>query len=241
MERSSLTQAGLQLNCQAQLLTLGNNIQNNLLSIEDIGDYIPGSVMVQDMSTMTNTYMNRNGCDILRHSSEELELLGSDYFTKFFPVEEMRGLKTELARFVMENDMKKVHSFFQRVRPNEQSEYKWYFTTSRIYPVLGESKGLRIMHVAVPADKLSYVGRKLNNLVADNELVRKNLNRYQLLTLREKEVIRLIVEGKSSVEIANELFLSIHTVNTHRRNIIHKLDISGLSQLIKFAVAFAII
>jgi len=57
------------------------------------------------------------------------------------------------------------------------------------------------------------------------------------LTKREKEVIVLTAKGKSSAEIAEELFLSRHTVNTHRRNIYKKLGISNLKELIKFAYA----
>ncbi|HMI03711.1 MAG TPA: helix-turn-helix transcriptional regulator [Pedobacter sp.] len=227
--------------CQAQLLSLGNSIHQHSLRIEDIGDYIPGSVMVQDLSSMTNTYMNQTGCDILKHSTEELALLGPAYFSTFFPAEEINILKSELQHFAMESDTGKIHSFFQRVRPDAQSEYKWYFTTSRLYPSDEFGEGLKMMHIAVPADTLSYAGRRLSNLVQDDALIRKNLHKFILLTLREKEVIRLIVEGKSSVEIANGLFLSIHTVNNHRKNIIHKLEVTSLSQLIKFAVAFGII
>lgn len=57
------------------------------------------------------------------------------------------------------------------------------------------------------------------------------------LTKREKEVILLTAQGKSSAEIAEELFLSHHTVNTHRRNIYKKMGISNLKELIKFAYA----
>nr|WP_068891152.1 helix-turn-helix transcriptional regulator [Pedobacter panaciterrae] len=241
MGSNALTQSELKHSCQAQLLSLGNSINHNALRIEDIGNYIPGSVMVQDLSRMTNTYMNQTGCDILKHSSEELELLGPAYFSKFFPVEEITILKSELQNFAMENDAGRIHSFFQRVRPDNHSDYKWYFTTSRLYPSSDSGEGLKMMHIAIPADTLSYAGRKLSTLVQDDELIRKNLHKFVLLTLREKEVIRLIVEGKSSAEIANCLFLSIHTVNNHRKNIIHKLEVTSLSQLIKFAVAFAII
>lgn len=55
------------------------------------------------------------------------------------------------------------------------------------------------------------------------------------LTNREKEVIALTAKGKSSSEIAEELFLSRHTVNTHRRNIYKKLGISNMKELIRFA------
>lgn len=55
------------------------------------------------------------------------------------------------------------------------------------------------------------------------------------LTDREKEVIRLSAEGKSAFEIADALYLSHHTVNTHRRNIYKKLRINNVKELVKFA------
>ena len=48
MEIRSFTPSKLQESCQSQLLSLGNSLLKNTLTIEDIGDYIPGSVMVQE-------------------------------------------------------------------------------------------------------------------------------------------------------------------------------------------------
>jgi len=234
-------QAELQQDCQSKLLVLGNSLEKKIFRIEDIGDYIPGSVMVQDLSVMTNTYMNQYGCDYLRRSKEELQAMGGDYFTNFFPAEELKILKPELEQFVHLGDKNKIMSFFQRVKPDKKNDYNWYFTTSRLYPTHEPNGSLKVVHVAIQANTLSYAGKKLNALVDEDIFVRKNYHRFNLLSNREKEVIRLVVEGKSSIEIADNLFLSIHTVNNHRKNIIHKLELRSLSELIKFAVSFGII
>lgn len=57
---------------------------------------------------------------------------------------------------------------------------------------------------------------------------------YSELTLREKEIMKFIGEGKSSKEISNDLFISTHTVDTHRRNIMQKLNLNSNSRLMKF-------
>ncbi len=55
------------------------------------------------------------------------------------------------------------------------------------------------------------------------------------LSKQEKEIIKYIVEGKTSREIAALLFITKNTVDTHRKNINRKLEISNNSSLIKFA------
>jgi len=56
------------------------------------------------------------------------------------------------------------------------------------------------------------------------------------LSEREVEIIRLIVGGSTNAEVADKLFLSEHTVKTHRKNIFRKLGINSVSQLATFAI-----
>lgn len=57
-----------------------------------------------------------------------------------------------------------------------------------------------------------------------------------LLSDREKEVVKLVVEGLRNKEIAEKLFISPHTVLTHRKNISHKLNIHSVSGLTIYAI-----
>ena len=59
---------------------------------------------------------------------------------------------------------------------------------------------------------------------------------YELLSLREREVLQLIAEAKSNNEIANLLNLSIHTIETHRGNILQKLNLHSVAEVILYAV-----
>jgi len=56
------------------------------------------------------------------------------------------------------------------------------------------------------------------------------------LTIREKEVLKLIAEEKSSKEIAELLFISVRTVGHHRASIMRKLNINKIAGLIKYAI-----
>ena len=59
---------------------------------------------------------------------------------------------------------------------------------------------------------------------------------YDLLSGREREILQLVAEGKSSKEIANTLNLSPYTVETHRSNMMQKLNLKGIPELILYAV-----
>src|SRR5713226_6215665 len=64
---------------------------------------------------------------------------------------------------------------------------------------------------------------------------------YDLLTPREREILQLIAEGKTNKEIASLLDLSPHTIETHRGNILVKLNLHSVPELILYAVRKGII
>ena len=74
------------------------------------------------------------------------------------------------------------------------------------------------------------VQRLLNNGPSKKTLV------GQKLTPREIQVLRLIVDEKSNKEIANHLFISIRTVDSHRRNLLEKLSLKNTAGLVKYAI-----
>ncbi|NOZ47697.1 MAG: response regulator transcription factor [Chlorobi bacterium] len=69
-----------------------------------------------------------------------------------------------------------------------------------------------------------------NNIKADN------VNENDLLSKRETEVIKLIADGLSFKEIANKLFISTRTVETHKKNILEKLELKSTIDLVKYAI-----
>ncbi len=57
-----------------------------------------------------------------------------------------------------------------------------------------------------------------------------------LLTPREREIVQLLAEGKGNKEIASALGVSVRTAETHRANIMHKLDLHSMADLVRFAI-----
>lgn len=77
----------------------------------------------------------------------------------------------------------------------------------------------------------------VENILAATSNIKDNLK----LSKREREIIKLIAEGKSAIEIGDLLNLSDLTINTHRRNIMRKLDLSNTAQIAAFAKSSGII
>jgi len=90
----------------------------------------------------------------------------------------------------------------------------------------------------------SYIGADITKIVLDGFLYRKNTpqndnsytTRWDILTKREKEIASKIADGSTNKQIADQLYISIKTVATHRSNIMKKLNISNSSALTAFVI-----
>jgi two-component system, NarL family, response regulator NreC len=67
-------------------------------------------------------------------------------------------------------------------------------------------------------------------------LSKDNLTVFSLLTQREREVLQLIAEGKTTKEIAHLLGVSVKTIETYRQQMMEKLDIHSIAELTKYAI-----
>lgn len=74
----------------------------------------------------------------------------------------------------------------------------------------------------------------MNDYINDNVTIGKS--EKVVLSNREKEILQLIANGKTSKEIAEELFIAKTTVDTHRKNMIRKLNFDNGKELIKYAI-----
>jgi len=106
-----------------------------------------------------------------------------------------------------------------------------------------ESDLVRAIHAV--AEGKSYFSPAVSKVLLE-DYVRK-LQRagvedsFELLTSREREILQLVAEGKSNKEVAHLLNLSVYTVETHRSNLMQKLNLRGVPELILYAVRKGII
>jgi len=107
--------------------------------------------------------------------------------------------------------------------------------------LLKKSAGIEVVNAvrAVLAGR-RYLSQKISDKVFDDYVRQREAVQAKRplarLSPREREVLQLLVEGKSGAQIATILFLSPKTVDTYRRRLMQKLGISDLPSLVKFAI-----
>lgn len=102
---------------------------------------------------------------------------------------------------------------------------------------------IKAVHAATAGN--TYLSPSISRRVIENYVsLRKKSPQellYSKLSNREREVFQMIAEGKSSKEISEILFVSTSTVKTHRSNIMKKLKMKNIPQLVQFAIHLGIV
>lgn len=112
--------------------------------------------------------------------------------------------------------------------------------------LLKESAGEEVIQaVRLVSRGHRYLSQKITERVVEDYLNLQDQvvqqDPLEKLSDRERQVLQLVVQGKSSAEIAKTLFLSVKTIETYRSRIMEKLNISDLPSLVKFAIQHGLI
>lgn len=121
-----------------------------------------------------------------------------------------------------------------RVRFPGNKDWSWLIGISRV--VRQDAEGIPLNTLAVFLDITHATRTKSQIQLALREILqRDNQNILNKITKREKQIIQLLIDGCNNNKIAKLLFISRHTVETHRKNIRMKLHVKNTSELIALA------
>lgn len=107
--------------------------------------------------------------------------------------------------------------------------------TSYITKQCGEEEVHKAIEQTLKGEKF-FCGKVLDVILAKSFGKSEEKKIQDILTNREIEILKLIAEGKVAKEISDELFISVHTIYTHRKNIMKKLKLSSPVELIMYAM-----
>ena len=132
-----------------------------------------------------------------------------------------------------------VHIVMLSMHSDESYVLRCLRAGARAYVLKESAESELIAAIRAVMKGKSFVSPKARRILQQDHILRRRRTGRddgELLTDREREVLQLIAEGHSNKEIAARLFLSVYTVETHRKNILEKLNVRGTADLILHAV-----
>ncbi len=115
------------------------------------------------------------------------------------------------------------------------NKYLWLCTSANIFRRTRNESIFEVVGVSIDLTEQIPYNKNLK-VLSKEKLFEINKDQINKITFREKEVLKFFANGYKTREIADELGLSFHTINNHRKNIIRKLGMKNLSALVNFAV-----
>lgn len=173
-----------------------------------------------------------------RQAVEEAKRLLPDLVIMDISMPEMNGLE---ATRQIRSALPKTEILVLTVHDSEQLVREVLEAGARGYVLKSDAGRELIAAVETLCQHKPFFTAKISEMMMEGFLKRGvPVNSHRLssgnLTPREREIVQLLAEGKSNKEIAEILDISAKTVETHRSNLMHKLNLHSMSDLVRYAV-----
>lgn len=222
----------------AQDVFLLNNLKKNTTySLKEFADNYPGFIHFNQCCDYSLIYANRRSEEYFDLSTEEIREMDSEFIHRFFYPETWNRNIPELLQYANSRD-RKVNALgqFQKVRKRRDADFETFITITTVSEQFG-----CLISFEYPSRIFGDMALKMNKLLDDNLFLRKNFRKFSLLTNRELEIIKLIGRGNSRSKIAEDLKISKHTFDNHRKHIRQKLEIKNSAELFQYIKAFDLV
>ncbi|MBB5397346.1 response regulator transcription factor [Mucilaginibacter sp. AK015] len=207
----------------------------------DAFDSLPCTVIIHDLRDWSVIYMSHRGLALLQSTKEEItELSSGEYYKLYFNQEDAEDYVPKILSLLERNNDEEMVTYFQQVRFPGKEDWNWHMSSTKIFMRDDNGNPATTITISVPLDAMHHMTAKAERLLQENNFLRKNYEKFSALTRREKEVLTHVALGKSAGEIAAELFISVATAETHRKNIKQKLNASTYD-LMQYARAFDLV
>jgi len=196
--------------------------------------YINELTIPGDIRSCHTTSINRYGLDFICRSQSQLKGMGINNFKEIVHPEDLAFLKLSLKTTYPVGSVMTLTTTM-RLKPYGQTSYRRFNCSKIVLETFSDGSVKRMLVGASDITNIPLPGHQA--VPTPEELIQiKNGRIYATITNREREVLRLLVNGLKSKEMAIELMLSPETVKKHRSSMIQKADVKTIAALIAMAV-----
>ena len=220
-------------------LEVSENISlEDLINIADSSTELISIVEVKKYS-LSIVHNNKNANDFIMLTNNESVNLGFNFFTKVLHPENIGSIYLMIKFFSDKNNKHKKFSNTYFV--NSKDGWQWLYNS--IKPVTFNQDGSvkYMMSVSCTLNDCSDNKEQRVQLKKNLNFYEENIEKYLSMTNREKEVLKLIADERTGIEIADFLSISPITVETDRKNLIKKFDVKNSVGLAKYALHFKMV
>jgi DNA-binding CsgD family transcriptional regulator len=212
------------------------NYDFTLSILKDKVNASPRICQITDFEKFAQIYFNPVAVHYFGVNNEELQALGFQFTLQYFHPEQFSSINFYLNHFSSPETMHLPVTQMNYVK--SKFGWRWLYNYTRTVSFTKDGKAKYLVTKGI--DISTYLEEKSNwsEIKKDEDFIKKNKDKFQLLSLREKVILRLIVAEKTSGEIGLLLGISPLTVDTHRNNIIKKLEVRSSVGFVKYAFMF---
>lgn len=200
--------------------------------LERVVNVVPANIYLSDLEKGV-IWCNKTNEETLGYSFEEIRKLSAMEYMQLIIHPDDLNVPEDSIQHYQKFEGPEYGGIF-RAKHKNQKEYKWYIGWAKAFSRKQNGQVKEIICVDVDMSQQMNTEQQLTealkeNLKLKNKLLISNLRR------REVEVLHLICQGFRSKAIAEKLFISVNTVNTHRKNIQKKLGTNSIGDLVSLA------
>jgi DNA-binding CsgD family transcriptional regulator/PAS domain-containing protein len=228
-----------------------NVLDKHLQMLEMLGITQTSLVSIFDMFQQKHIYLSSNFSSILGYNLDEVHQSGNEYFDKkvhpedFFQSTETGIYFLKMAFAIPHQERVHYKLFFDYRIQNSGGEYVRVIEQFKLLEA--DKRGniwLALCLLDLSPDQnldIPFRSRLMNMKTGEIYNFEPLKSQINTLSNREKEVLSLLSQGLISKQIADHLYISQHTVNTHRQRIIEKLNVSNTIEAIRYAMRVGIL
>lgn len=219
-----------------KLKVYGDLIQKNPITFEQVGE-LSGDVLFYTDEDFNLQYLNREGRDWIGlppGSSKNMEI---EFNEKFFHPDTLQYELPKVRDFFKNQQIGTVYSNYQQVFNSKINAYCICLVIFKKF----KSVCFGYLTMTIPISKFLGLNKKIQRIIAEELFRDCHRCQFNQLTERESEILKLLAIGRNNPEISDELFISRHTVEKHRKNINRKLGIHGFKDILDYAYAFDLV
>lgn len=204
---------------------------------ESVINEIPCTVVLSRSKAIEIEYTNRRHMELTGYSLEEIRAECPQYLNDIIHPTSLKNIQQFLPEFYANQQSNQTMSFVQYVQVDGKADYT---------PLITFTKSPRkaddlVVRLVLRMQEFQKFSPEMEQVVRMDQFKLKHFKLFQQLTEREVEILKLLANGFNNPAIADLLFISRQTVETHRKNLKRKLDLNSFRDLMKYAFAFDLV